>query len=216
MSERLLIKKKESSSMARPQSIQTGTILDAARKVFMRDGYQAGTARIAREAGVSEGSLFKHFKSKANLFLAAMEVEAGGTAWEERLMAGVGKGDPRKTLESAGLQLLEQLRLTLPRLMMVNASGVTIPNHDLPGEVPHPIQKMEVLSRYFTAEIRAGRLAMASPRIQAHLFLGALAHYAWCETLFGYRSATPAVYVKTLVDTLLRAAVTVKKREAPK
>ena len=111
MSERLLIKKKESSSMARPQSIQTGTILDAARKVFMRDGYQAGTARIAREAGVSEGSLFKHFKSKANLFLAAMEVEAGGTAWEERLMAGVGKGDPRKTLESAGLQLLEQLRL---------------------------------------------------------------------------------------------------------
>lgn len=202
--------------MARPKSIQTGTILEAARKVFMRDGYQAGTARIAREAGVSEGSLFKHFKSKAKLFLAAMEIEAGGTAWEETLMASVGRNNPRKALESAGIHLLEQLRLTLPRLMMVNASGVTIPNHDLPGEVPHPIQKMEVLSRYFTAETRAGRLTMASPRIQAHLFLGALAHYAWCETLFGYRSATPAVYVKTLVDTLLRAAVTLKKREAPK
>lgn len=192
--------------MARPKSIQTETILEAARKVFMRDGYQAGTARIAREAGVSEGSLFKHFKSKANLFLAAMEIEAGGTAWEERLMADVGKTDPRKALESAGIQLLEQLRLTLPRLMMINASGVTIPNHDLPGEPPHPIQKMDALCRYFTAEIRTGRLSMTSPRIQAHLFLGALAHYAWCETLFGYRSATPAVYVKTLVDTILKAS----------
>jgi hypothetical protein len=70
---------------------------------------------------------------------------------------------------------------------------------------------MDALCRYFSAEIRAKRLAMSSPRIQAHLFLGALAHYAWCETLFNYRSATPAVYVKNLVDTILRAAVTVKK-----
>jgi AcrR family transcriptional regulator len=192
--------------MARPKSIQTDTILEAARKVFMRDGYRAGTARIAREAGVSEGSLFKHFKSKANLFLAAMEIEAGGPAWEERLMASVGRDDPRHALEASGLQLLEQLRLTLPRLMMINASGVTIPNHDLPGEVPHPVQKMNALCRYFTAEIKAGRLSMTSPRIQAHLFLGALAHYAWCETLFKYQSATPAVYVKTLVETLLRAS----------
>ncbi len=198
--------------MARPKSIQTDTILEAARKVFMRDGYQAGTARIAREAGVSEGSLFKHFKSKANLFLAAMEVEAGVTAWEERLMAGIGQRDPRKALESAGIQLLEQLRLTLPRLMMINASGVTIPNHNLPGEVPHPVQKMDVLCRYFTAEIRAGRLSMASPRIQAHIFLGALAHYAWCETLFSYRSATPAAYVKTLVDTILKASLVKSRR----
>ncbi len=193
--------------MARPKSIQTETILEAARKVFMRDGYQAGTASIAREAGVSEGSLFKHFKSKANLFLAAMEVEAGGTAWEEHLMASVGKTDPRKALGSAGIHLLEQLRLTLPRLMMVNASCVAIPNHDLPGEVPHPVQKMDALCKYFSAEIREKRLSMASPRIQAHLFLGALAHYAWCETLFGYRSATPAVYVKTLVETILKAAL---------
>lgn len=192
--------------MARPKSIQTESILEAARKVFMRDGYRAGTARIAREAGVSEGSIFKHFKSKANLFLAAMEVEAGGTDWEERLMASAGRVPPRAALVAAGIQLLEQLRLTLPRLMMINASGVTIPNHDLPGEVPHPVQKMNVLCRYFTAEIRAKRLAMANPRIQAHLFLGALAHYAWCETLFNYQSATPAVYVKTLVETLLRAS----------
>jgi AcrR family transcriptional regulator len=193
--------------MARPISIQTDVILEAARKVFMRDGYQAGTARIAREAGVSEGSVFKHFKSKANLFLAAMEVEAGEPAWETHLLEGAGFVEPKVALESAGLQLLKQLRLTLPRLMMVNASGVTIPNHHVPGERPCPLQKMDVLRRYFTAEVRAGRLAMASPQIQAHLFIGALAHYAWCETLFGHRSGSPTAYVRGLVETILRATL---------
>ena len=191
--------------MSRPVSIQTEAILDIARKVFMRDGYQASTARIAKEVGISEGSIFKHFKSKASLFLAAMEVEAGDPAWEERLLDGVGREELRKALESAGLQLLEQMRLTLPRLMMVNSSGVTIPKHDVKDELPRPLQKMDVLCRYFTAEVRAGRLRMASPRIQAHLFIGSLAHYAWCETLFDYKSGTPMMYVRTLVDTVLKA-----------
>lgn len=191
--------------MARPVSIQTNTILDAARKVFMRDGFKAGTAVIAREAGISEGSLFKHFKNKCNLFLMAMNTNAGEPSWEDNLMAAAGRADLRATLESTGLHLLQHLRLVLPRLMMVSSSGVTIPKHDHPGQRPPPLRKMDLLCRYFTAEVKAGRLVMDSPRIQAHAFLGALSHYAWCETLFNHRPASPEAYVKALVDALLKA-----------
>lgn len=190
--------------MARPVSIQKDTILDAARKVFMRDGFKAGTAVIAREAGVSEGSLFKHFKNKCNLFLMAMDINAGEPSWEDNLMAAAGKADIRATLESAGLHLLQHLRLVLPRLMMVSSSGVTIPKHHQPGQRPPPLRRMDLLCRYFKAEVKAGRLVMPSPGIQAHAFMGSLSHYAWCETLFNYRPATPEAYVKTLVDTLLK------------
>ncbi|MEI6516533.1 MAG: TetR/AcrR family transcriptional regulator, partial [bacterium] len=193
-----------------PVSIQREVMLDAARRVFMRDGYKASTALIAREAGVSEGSLFKHFKNKCGLFLAAMDTSTGEDTWEDRLLASVGRDNPQTALESAGIHILEQLRLILPRLMMVTSSGVTIPKHDHPGERPPPLLKMDVICRYFKAEIKAGRLAMASPQIQAHTFLGALSHYAWCETLFGYRSASPRTYVKTLVDTILTAAGTTR------
>ncbi len=192
--------------MARTVSIRKETILDAARRVFMRDGYKGSTAGIAREAGISEGSLFKHFRNKPALFMAAMEVEAGNPAWEEHLLKGAGHAEPRQALESAGMQLMQQLRLTLPRLIMVNASGLTIPNHHPPGERPCPLQKMDVFRRYFAAEMRAGRMRMANPQIQAHLFIGALAHYAWCETLFGHRSGSPAAYVRGVVDTILKAA----------
>ena len=193
--------------MARPVSIQTGGILEVARKIFMRDGYQASTVRIAREAGVSEGSLFKHFKNKTNLFLTAMEVEAGDQEWADHLLACVGRVTPQVALERVGMQLLEQFRLILPRLMMINASGVIIPNHESPGELPSPLQKMDVLRRYLEAEIKAGRLAMKSPSMQAHAFLGALAHYAWCETLFGYQSGTSRAFVKNIVETILKATL---------
>ncbi|MDP2260805.1 MAG: TetR/AcrR family transcriptional regulator [Caulobacter sp.] len=44
-------------------------IAAAARAAFAVDGYAgASTARIARDAGVSEGALFHHFRTKAALF----------------------------------------------------------------------------------------------------------------------------------------------------
>ena len=111
--------------MARPVSINNDAILDAARRVFLKYGYQAGTARVAREAGVSEGSLFKHFKSKEALFLAAMAVESQEQEWEARLMKSVGVGDIDVTLAEVGLQVLRHLQIMMPCVMMVNASGVT-------------------------------------------------------------------------------------------
>ncbi len=190
--------------MARPTSIQPDALLEAARGVFMIHGYKASTARIAKAAGVSEGSLFKHYKSKCALFLAAMNVEAGEQAWGDTLMAAAGKEDIRATLMIAGTHLLNHLRLVLPRLMMVTSSGVTIPKHHEPGQLPPPVQKMEVLCKYFKQEIKAGRMNMASPQIQAQAFLGALSHYAWCETLFNYKPAAPDAYVRNVVDIIVK------------
>ncbi|WP_109124409.1 TetR/AcrR family transcriptional regulator [Dyella sp. C11] len=51
--------------MARPRSEdKRNAILDAATKVFAEQGTSAPTSRIAREAGVAEGTLFTYFESK--------------------------------------------------------------------------------------------------------------------------------------------------------
>ncbi|MCB9679138.1 MAG: TetR/AcrR family transcriptional regulator [Alphaproteobacteria bacterium] len=50
------------------------TVLDAAERAFRESGFQGATsASIARDAGVSEGSVFGHFGSKSGLLLAVME-----------------------------------------------------------------------------------------------------------------------------------------------
>jgi len=58
--------------MGRVPTIDTQTILDAAREVFMEDGMQGTTAEIARRAGVSEGTVFRRFATKETLFFECM------------------------------------------------------------------------------------------------------------------------------------------------
>ncbi len=64
-------------------------VLDTACRVFSRSSYRgATTAEIAREAGISEPILYRHFGSKRDLFLACLD-EAWATfrAESERAIA---------------------------------------------------------------------------------------------------------------------------------
>ncbi len=76
-------------------------LVDTAVKLFCRDGFHAtGIDKILAEAGVAKMTLYKHFKSKEELILAALrradeefrnwfmrEVERRGRTPQERLLA---------------------------------------------------------------------------------------------------------------------------------
>ena len=195
--------------MSRPVAIQDSVILQAARAVFLKRGYRARTLEVARKAGVSEGSIFKRFRTKAELFLAAMTGDVSGhdRSWQDRMTHATGRDPIRETLEQYGRDLLAHLQLLTPRIMMVNASGIIFAKPYLLNRRPPPLEHIAILTRYFQTERKWGRLRMTTPEAQAHLFVGALSHYVFCETIFGYRSAAPRVYVRNLVDTVLRDAL---------
>ena len=71
-------------------------VLDTACRVFSRSSYRgATTAEIAREAGISEPILYRHFGSKRDLYLACLdEAWAAFRAESERAIAA----DPAKCL----------------------------------------------------------------------------------------------------------------------
>lgn len=65
-------------------------ILGKAREVFSRRGYfQASMEEICSTAGVSKGSVYYHFKSKQDLFLAILEQYSDDwlAKWEEKSAA---------------------------------------------------------------------------------------------------------------------------------
>ena len=78
-----------------PAEERRAAVLDTACRVFARCSYRgATTAEIAREAGVTEPILYRHFASKQALYLACIEsawmrVRA---AWDEAVAA---EPDPR-------------------------------------------------------------------------------------------------------------------------
>jgi TetR/AcrR family transcriptional regulator len=66
-----------SASAARPRlsaAARRQAVLDTACRVFSRSSYRgATTAEIAREAGITEPILYRHFGSKRDLYLACLE-----------------------------------------------------------------------------------------------------------------------------------------------
>jgi TetR/AcrR family fatty acid metabolism transcriptional regulator len=57
-------------------------ILEAAGRVFAREGFETTIAEVATEAGVAVGSIYRYFKNKEELRLAVAEAKA------ERVLAG--------------------------------------------------------------------------------------------------------------------------------
>src|SRR5262245_51508927 len=104
--------------MTRPSTITNEQILQAAREVFLAKGIQATTAEVAERAGVAEGSIFKRFTTKQELFLRAMEPTLQDPEFLRKLPQRVGKGDLRRHLFEFGKEMLAFLRPLLPLMMM--------------------------------------------------------------------------------------------------
>jgi AcrR family transcriptional regulator len=85
-------------------------IIESARAVFAGSNYsKAGTAELAKAAGVSEPALYRHFASKKDLFLATLRSSRPKLLelWER--IAGEVE-DPLETLWNIGLQYYDHLR----------------------------------------------------------------------------------------------------------
>ena len=79
------------------KSLTRGRILDAARRLFLRDGFHATSLeQISAEAGFTKGAVFSNFASKADLFLALLDLRIAERTEElDRALAA-----PEPTLES--------------------------------------------------------------------------------------------------------------------
>jgi AcrR family transcriptional regulator len=75
-------------------------IIQAALKLFSSDGYTAtSTSKVAAEAGVSEGLVFKHFKNKEGLVHAILAL--GENEVRDLLSSILNQSDPKKVVQEA-------------------------------------------------------------------------------------------------------------------
>lgn len=200
--------------MARPTVIRDEQILDAARIVFLERGVLATTAEVAQRAQVSEGSLFKRFKTKSELFRVAMgfDLEDVPRTMAE-LESRAGKDSVEENLVVAALSLLQFFDRVLPLMMMQlsnpkMASGCQIPGYE--GQVPPPLRAQAHLAAYLEAERAIGRVGELDAQVVARAFLGAMSTYVFYENLAKGSEGAPLDaeryargYVRTLAGGLL-------------
>jgi AcrR family transcriptional regulator len=90
-----------------PAEERRAALLETACNVFSQGSYRGTTtAEIAREAGVTEPILYRHFDSKRDLYLACLEETWAGvrTMWEETIAA---EPDPSLWVASMGRSFVE-------------------------------------------------------------------------------------------------------------
>jgi len=126
-----------------PSSEKTRTrLLEAAARVFSQHGIQGATTReIAREAGVNEVTLFRHFKSKEQLLYAVVE---RSMITEERLIRSIDSWTTnlKESLAQYAQQyftLLEQ-KEALARAFLAEARAFSPSVQERIGELLSPIR----------------------------------------------------------------------------
>lgn len=171
------------SLMARPRTIQTSALLSAAREVFVEQGFSATTASIAVRAGVSEGTLFKRFSTKEDLFIAALGLADYGQ-WRAALLEAVGQGEVQRNLERAALALLAEADERIGNLVAVFSRGIDPSHNPMLQKLKHPGQGDETtFIRYLQAEMEVGRIRPVDAEVTAVMLVGALGTFIHRESM---------------------------------
>ncbi|GAB2994492.1 TetR/AcrR family transcriptional regulator [Amycolatopsis acidiphila] len=186
-------------------------ILAAASRIMREQGYaRATTKEIARAAGYSEATLYKHFADKTEIFLGVLseQLPALGALLTE-LAEDAGKGTVRANLVKVARAALDFYVASFPiSASLFSTSDLRTKHRDAVrerGVGPRNPQRM--LSRYLRAEQRLGRLPRATDvDAMAALLLGACFQQAF---LISFEGEPPApdeldALAKSLVKPLLR------------
>jgi AcrR family transcriptional regulator len=186
--------------MSRPTTISDDQILNAARTLFFEHGFGASTAAIAQKAGVSEGTIFKRFPTKVQLFRSAMGLPR--LPFENKDLLRPGAMEVHEQLREIALELISFLRALMPRVMMlwaqpnINPMSFLQENEDAPPKIV-----LKVISTYFESEQRLGRLKSEDPTTLARMFLGSVHNFVFFEII----TLEPADEIQTrqFVDDML-------------
>src|SRR4029079_14367326 len=156
--------------------------------------------------GVAEGSIFKRWKTKQELFFTALAPDDEDPEWIRGLEDRVGKGDLRELLTEIGHQGIEFFRTIMPLVMMCwsnpSPSGIPAPL-DRPN--PKPVQILKTLAGYFEAEMRLCRIARRDPEVVARIFVGGIQQFAFLELITQSRHELPRpepIFIRGVVNLI--------------
>ncbi|MGL4234584.1 TetR/AcrR family transcriptional regulator [Tabrizicola sp.] len=186
---------------ARVLSENRNTLLDAAIERFLAQGYdRTSLEEVARTAGLSSATLYKHFPTKAALFGGIM-----ARLWDndgDAAPVPPASGDPSSGLLAIGRDyaaLLTQQR-TVDLFRLVTAE---VPRFPELGEELYERGKKPYLDRlhaYLSAEVALGMLAIDDVPLAARQFLGMINDIVFWPRLLIPSLVLPAKQVDRVVE----------------
>jgi len=170
-----------------PAGAKARQIVDAARRVFMAQGYGAASMdAIAREAGVSKATVYAYFPSKEALFAAIIGGECrrrSEALWSPEGEIRDVRADLLTFARCYAAFLLSDQALSIYRLVVAEA-----PRFPELGRIFYesgPDAALSRLASYFEKATARGLLRVPDPRLAAEQLIGMIRGAAYLRRLLG-------------------------------
>lgn len=174
--------------------------------MFLELGIRATTSEVAARAGIAEGTIFHRFKSKEELFRAAMNFDPDAAlVLVEQLPARAGVGDLRQTLVEFAEGFMDLGRVAMPVMMMSWSNPESLCAERSTERSSRYQRVLGALCSFFGAEMKAERLRRADPEVMSRMLIGSLHHFCMIELFVGEPRSrlTHREYAEQVVDILL-------------
>jgi len=196
-----------------PEDETRERIIQGAAQVFAQKGYDGATTReIAEVAGVNEVTLFRHFGTKKNLFLAMIDQRSPLRSVKEALETQL-TGDYRQDLLAIGNQYMATMLERRKEILMSLCAAEQLPEmREVTAQMP--AQLRQVLGEYLQRHIASGSVRQMNPQMAAQAFFGMLFAFAISQGLLQDAPAAqipPQTAVEQFVDIFVQG--TVKSQE---
>jgi AcrR family transcriptional regulator len=182
-------------------------IVDGARSVFLARGFDAASmGDIAKEAGVSKGTLYVYFKNKEELFAAIVQQECGTHA-EGAFPLDNHDNDVEGVLTRIGTQLVSFLCRPekASSLRIVIAIADRMPEIGKTFYETGPAYGIKRLAEYLEVQVRAGNLAIEDCEVAAAQFIDACQSTLFKPMLFNFAPPPTTDRIRDVVRIAVRA-----------
>lgn len=187
--------------MGRKKLISDDHLLEIAREAFTRSGLKTSTKEVARMAGISEAAVFRRYRTKTCLFLAAMVPPAADL---DALFARSKRGrSAQREIEDVFLGMVEYFRAATPVILQL----MVHPSFDFEQfAVDHPknpLVTMRVsLMRFLESLRKEGKIRDTNPAPIAFLLFGTAQSVALYERLGAHGGRMPDWLVRAMAQSL--------------
>jgi len=184
-------------------------IMEAAKELFARQGFEGTTTRqIAEAARVNEAIIFRHFPTKEDLYWAIIDRESELTGWQPALQRQLGSGASDREVFAAIAEDILVRRAkdsSLSRLLLFSA----LENQRRSQRFfqTHVVEYYEAIAEYVSKRIRDGVFRNVHPLLAARGFLGMVVYHSLIQEIYGakrYQDFDVKEVSETLTDIWLR------------
>ena len=193
------------------ESARTDTLIGAATRVFLRDGYGgASIDKVASEAGVSTRTIYERFKNKADLLGAVISRLVDRDMATELATEGL---EPRQALTVIGQiitgRACDPESAALFRIVATEAQRFP----ELAAKMRCSAKQRvdDAVARYFRKQVHRGTLMLADPERAASLFLQMVCAELHQCLLFGTADDMAKLdftaHLQQVIDIFLNGAV---------